>query len=40
MILQFLEAATTLEHQDWVLERHVLLMLDSCARGLQASSFS
>jgi hypothetical protein len=30
--LQFLEAATTLERQDWALERQVLLVLDS-ARG-------
>jgi hypothetical protein len=40
MFFQFLESATTLEHQDWALERHVLLVLDSCAQGLQASGFS
>jgi hypothetical protein len=39
MFFQFLEDATTLEHQDWALERHMLLALDSCARGLQASGF-
>jgi hypothetical protein len=39
-IFQFLEDATTLERQDWALERQVLLALDSCARGLRASGFS
>jgi hypothetical protein len=40
MFFQFLEATTVLEHQDWVLERQVLLVLNSCARGLQASGSS
>jgi hypothetical protein len=39
-IFQFLEAATALEHQDWVLERQTVLTLDTDFWVLERHSFT